>query len=57
MSTPAGNALLQGQVDPERGFLPNPDPLTELPAAFAVWDEVGRDLPKLLVAGFVAQVS
>jgi indoleamine 2,3-dioxygenase len=37
-------------VDPQRGFLPRPDPLQALPAEFAVWDEVGRDLPKLLAA-------
>jgi len=47
-STPA---LLHGAVDPERGFLPNPDPLTCLPSGFAVWDEVGYDLPKLLAQG------
>jgi indoleamine 2,3-dioxygenase len=38
-------------IDPERGFLPNPDPLDHLPAAFAPWEEIGRNLPKLLTAG------
>jgi indoleamine 2,3-dioxygenase len=37
----------------ERGFLPVHDPATELPRAFAVWDEVARDLPKLLLSGRV----
>jgi indoleamine 2,3-dioxygenase len=38
-------------VDPERGFLPSPDPLDRLPAAFARWEEMAHNLPKLLVAG------
>ena len=33
MSTPASRASLEGRVDPDRGFLPSPDPLTRLPAA------------------------
>ncbi|MEW6301282.1 MAG: hypothetical protein AB1671_26705 [Thermodesulfobacteriota bacterium] len=40
-------------VDPQRGFLPTPDPLRRLPAAFAPWEGVARDLPKLLAAGAV----
>src|SRR6266581_555701 len=53
MSTPAQRArsLLDGGVDPQRGFLPAVDPLTHLPGRFAVWDAVGRELPKLLAAG------
>ena len=39
---------LEGKVDPDRGFLPSPDPLTELPADYAAWDELGHSLPKLL---------
>ena len=39
---------LEGKVDPDRGFLPSPDPLTELPADYAAWDELGHNLPKLL---------
>src|SRR5919197_5097026 len=35
----------------ERGFLPCPDPPQALPAEFSSWDEIGRDLPKLLAAG------
>jgi indoleamine 2,3-dioxygenase len=34
----------------ERGFLPAPDPLRSLPTAFARWDAVAADLPKLLAA-------
>lgn len=33
------------------GFLPRPDPLAGLPEAFQPWDQLGHDLPKLLVAG------
>jgi indoleamine 2,3-dioxygenase len=36
---------------PKRGFLPEEDPCLRLPAAFAPWDELGRDLPGLLAAG------
>jgi indoleamine 2,3-dioxygenase len=38
-------------VDPTTGFLPNPDPLRQLPAPFAAWDELGADLPALLLMG------
>ena len=38
-------------VDPITGFLPNPDPLTHLPPQFARWDELGAQLPALLLAG------
>ncbi len=40
-------------VDPQRGFLPTPDPLRRLPAAFAPWEDIAHDLPKLLVAGTI----
>src|SRR5689334_925687 len=35
-------------IHPDRGFLPAEDPLARLPAAFARWDELGADVPKLL---------
>ena len=38
-------------VDPQRGFLPSPDPLDCLPPAFTPWEEIAHHLPKLLVAG------
>src|SRR5919106_3807091 len=38
-------------VNPERGFLPTPDPVDQLPASFAPWEEIAHDLPKLLAAG------
>src|SRR5438067_8067394 len=38
-------------VLPCRGFLPSEDPLTRLPASHAAWDELGRELPRLLAAG------
>ena len=38
------------QIDPKRGFLPDTDPLDHLPAYFAPWEELGRNLPKLLTA-------
>jgi indoleamine 2,3-dioxygenase len=45
-----GGSRLERSIDPERGFLPSPDPLTRLPAPFAAWDELGFELPKLLAA-------
>jgi len=36
-------------LDAERGFLPAEDPLVRLPPAFAAWEEVGSNLPKILV--------
>src|SRR5688572_30064003 len=36
-------------ISRERGFLPQQDPLDRLPGAYARWEELGRDLPKLLV--------
>jgi indoleamine 2,3-dioxygenase len=36
-----------------RGFLPRVDPATELPAGFSQWDEIARDLPKLIVSARV----
>jgi indoleamine 2,3-dioxygenase len=43
-------------VDPARGFLPSEDPLRQLPAEFAVWEEVAADLPKLLATQRVRSV-
>ncbi|HVH47497.1 MAG TPA: hypothetical protein VM925_34415 [Labilithrix sp.] len=34
-----------------RGFLPPNDPVPALSVTFAAWEEIGRALPKLLVAG------
>jgi len=39
------------EVDAERGFLPRPDPLERLPKEFAAWEEIGRELPKLMLTG------
>jgi indoleamine 2,3-dioxygenase len=41
------------EADAERGFLPKPDPLDCLPKEFSAWDEIGRELPKLLMTGKV----
>ena len=38
-------------IDPQRGFLPSSDPLQELPNPFGRWEELARDMPKLLAAG------
>lgn len=40
-------------MTPERGFLPAGDPLTALPEPFAPWEDLARELPKLLAAGTV----
>lgn len=53
MSTPAPPVDLEGGVDPDRGFLPSPDPSGRLPSDYALWDEVAHELPKLLAAGRV----
>jgi indoleamine 2,3-dioxygenase len=39
------------QIDPERGFLPAPDPLDVLPDTCAIWEETARALPTLRAAG------
>jgi indoleamine 2,3-dioxygenase len=43
--------LASYEVDAERGFLPRPDPLERLPKEFAAWEEIGRELPKLMLTG------
>ena len=40
-------------VDPERGFLPSPDPQIELPLRYALLHELAAELPKRLLAGRV----
>ncbi len=37
----------------DRGFLPHTDPVDQLPSWFSAWDEMGRDLPKLLISDHV----
>jgi indoleamine 2,3-dioxygenase len=40
-------------IHPERGFLPDLDPLDRLPADFQPWEAEAHELPKLLVSGKV----
>ncbi|MFT5194585.1 MAG: indoleamine 2,3-dioxygenase, partial [Candidatus Promineifilaceae bacterium] len=40
-------------VDPDRGFLPAEDPLTQLPPEFAEWDQLSADLPYLVLTSRV----
>ncbi len=49
-STIAGD-LAAFDIRSERGFLPEPDPLRQLPKEFEAWENIAHDLPKLLVAG------
>jgi len=42
--------LADYDIDPKRGFLPNPDPITNLPQQYKFWDELGATMP-LLLAG------
>lgn len=35
----------------QNGFLPNKDPLIKLPKYFEAWDEIGKNLPNLILAG------
>lgn len=51
MHDQSGGELKRYEIHPERGFLPDPDPLLELPGAFGAWEELGRELPKLVLAG------
>jgi len=41
------------EVDADRGLLPASDPLDRLPNDFSPWEEIGRELPKLLMSGRV----
>lgn len=43
--------LVTFDVSTERGFLPAHDPLEQLPTPFTPWEDIARDLPKLLAAG------
>src|SRR5262245_22266712 len=38
-------------VHPQRGFLPEKDPLQSLPSTFDAWEDAALSLPKLLVSG------
>ena len=40
--------LADFDIDPNQGFLPNPDPLTKLPSLFRPSDELGKAMPSLL---------
>jgi indoleamine 2,3-dioxygenase len=39
------------EVDAGRGFLPKPDPLDCFTKEFAPWEQIGRELPKLMLTG------
>jgi indoleamine 2,3-dioxygenase len=43
-------------ISPQRGFLPEQDPLDRMPTQFGQWDEIGRELPTLLAAGRARQM-
>lgn len=49
LSPEVEQVLSAHQVDRERGFLPGTEPLKSLPSAFAVWEQVAAELPKLLM--------
>ncbi|MFN4243998.1 MAG: hypothetical protein ACK4PI_12280 [Tepidisphaerales bacterium] len=49
LSPEVEQVLSAHQVDRERGFLPGTEPLRSLPSAFAVWEQVAAELPKLLM--------
>jgi indoleamine 2,3-dioxygenase len=50
MQDQSGGELKRFGISAECGFLAEPDPLPELPGAFGAWEQLGRDLPKLLLA-------
>ncbi len=45
------NELQRYEVDPHRGFLPSEDPLEQLPARFAVWEDLVPRIPSLIMTG------
>src|SRR5580704_12895081 len=53
MFIPHMHDLRAFDMSPDRGFLPHSDPIDQLPPWFSAWDEMGRDLPKLLVSDHV----
>ena len=53
MSTPHMHDLRAFEMSDDRGFLPHWEPIDQLPPWFSAWDEMGRDLPKLLVSDHV----
>lgn len=47
------HCLRDYEIDADRGFLLASDPLDRLPDDFSRWEEIGRELPKLLMTGKV----
>ncbi len=43
-------SFVEAKVNPDRGFLPAQDPLKQLPAPFKAWEDVARQLPKLMAS-------
>ena len=41
------------EMSEDRGFLPHWDPVDQLPPWFSAWDEMGRELPKLLMTDWL----
>lgn len=50
IESPPINHLDEFAVDADRGLLPLPDPLERLPRDFDPWEDIARDLPKLLMS-------
>lgn len=48
--------LVMMPITLSRAFLPSVDPLTHLPDRYRIWDDIARDLPKLLAAGRARRV-
>jgi indoleamine 2,3-dioxygenase len=44
------------EINQARGFLPEQDPLAQLPRAFDAWEEAARSLPKLLVSDHARKI-
>jgi len=51
MRAPSLDDLKAYEIDPARGFLPGRDPLAQLPSGYETWDELGAELPRLLLTG------
>lgn len=45
--------MFSAAVNRDRGFLPQEDPLIQLPKAFTAWEDIARQLPKLFATDLV----
>lgn len=49
------NTYQEFQISPERGFLPQTDPLRSLGSAFSAWEEIAQNLPQIVASQKIQQ--